>query len=116
LKISTKKPALAHAKAGFAQVNLTELASKLFNFSKSIGSHKAWARVDVVAWQDAVAVIVGQNHNWQVSLQEWLLVDTPVDYAGLQAFNDFFAKVECTELNDYRLTPVGSLFECNSRY
>jgi len=22
----------------------------------------------------------------------------------------------CNQLNDYRLTPVGSLFECNSRY
>jgi hypothetical protein len=26
------------------------------------------------------------------------------------------AVAEDFELNDYRLTPVGSLFECNSRY
>jgi hypothetical protein len=28
----------------------------------------------------------------------------------------FFNFINISELNDYRLTPVGSLFECNSRY
>jgi hypothetical protein len=30
--------------------------------------------------------------------------------------NPYFAPFVFGALNDYRLTPVGSLFECNSRY
>jgi hypothetical protein len=37
------------------------------------------------------------------------------DIAGRASYFEA-AYLNLIELNDYRLTPVGSLFECNSRY
>mmetsp|Transcript_22736 Transcript_22736/g.37606 ORF Transcript_22736/g.37606 Transcript_22736/m.37606 type:complete len:569 (+) Transcript_22736:230-1936(+) len=79
--------------------DLAELARELFDFFQAICGHKTGAGVDVVAGQNAVAVIVGQDHNGQVSLQEGLLVDAPLDDAGLDAFDDVLAQVKRAEID-----------------
>ena len=75
---------------------LTVFAGVLLNQGQTVFGHEPGAGVDVVAWQYAITVVIGENDHWQISLQARLLVDTPVANSRFDTLYDFGTEVECT--------------------
>jgi hypothetical protein len=96
--------------ATYPQAQATEISSKLtgkrFHHLKTIGGDETGAGVDVVARQNAVTVIVRQNHNRQIGLQERLLVDAPLDHTIADPGDDVLAQIN-TQTIGKTAAPLG---------
>ncbi|MCB1564383.1 MAG: hypothetical protein KDI78_01830 [Xanthomonadales bacterium] len=95
----TEKEAAAHAGAAAREETLAVLTRVFLDHLKAVLGHEAGAGIDVVARQYAVTVVVGEHDHRQIGLQERLLVDAPLDDAGLDALDDVGAQIEGAEID-----------------
>jgi len=107
------------ADCGYKGVQIPSWDTRLFDLKKAAESRTYWDEIAGIGRENRVEITELSTH-----LQGQLVAVHPAydvgfdDFAVPSVHGDPKARQAWAvdQLNDYRLTPVGSLFECNSRY